>query len=105
MLISRPFCSQVSEILLTNLKLCDNFRHDKQLRNILINLNHQLQDYDEQAALNLQQLYEVFVKQGTIEEVVVKDRTIEEVVVKDRTIEEEGVKQETEEERYVKDEL
>lgn len=55
----------VTNILLTNLSLCDNFGRDKQLRNILVKMVDSFGEYDEAAELNLRQLYEVFVEGET----------------------------------------
>ncbi|KAL1449833.1 hypothetical protein WDU94_002306, partial [Cyamophila willieti] len=52
----------VTNILLTNLNLCDNFGRDKQLRNILVKIRDSFGEYEEGAELNLIQLYEVLVE-------------------------------------------
>lgn len=52
----------ITNILLTNLDLCESFSQDKQLRNILIKMAPNFEEYDEQSALNLRLLYDVFVK-------------------------------------------
>uniref|UniRef100_A0A8D8QJK9 Uncharacterized protein n=1 Tax=Cacopsylla melanoneura TaxID=428564 RepID=A0A8D8QJK9_9HEMI len=52
----------VTNILLTNLNLCDKFGRDKQLRNILVKIRDSFGEYEEGAELNLIQLYEVLVE-------------------------------------------
>lgn len=52
----------ITNILLTNLDLCESFSQDKQLRNILIKMAPNFEEYDEPSALNLRLLYDVFVK-------------------------------------------